>query len=109
MVSDCKTLVHKINNRLKNRRTTNQHRDSDVDLELQLLHELQNLISRKMTLCITHVHSHQELKNVKSALSHTEFLNTFADTLTKAARKFRHKTTYNSLPQNQFHYKQDHD
>jgi hypothetical protein len=40
MVSDCKTLINNINNRLHNRRTTNQHRDSDVDLELQLLHEL---------------------------------------------------------------------
>jgi hypothetical protein len=45
IVSDCRTLVNKINNRMKNRRTTNQHRDSDLDLELQLVYELKN--SRK--------------------------------------------------------------
>jgi hypothetical protein len=36
---DNKALERKINNRLKNKRTTKQHRDSDVDLELQLMHE----------------------------------------------------------------------
>jgi hypothetical protein len=100
MVSDYKTLINKVSNRLKSRRTTNQHWDSDVDQELQLLYELQNLISRNMTISITHVRSHQELKKVKSTLSHAEFLNTTADNLTKVARKFRRITTYTSLPQN---------
>jgi ribonuclease HI len=100
MVSDCKTLVHKINNRLNDRRTTNQHRDSDVDLELQLLYELQQLISNNKSISISHVRSHQELNKTKSVLSHAESMNIRADTLTKAARKYRSKTTYTSLPQN---------
>jgi hypothetical protein len=37
LVSDNKLLVRKINNRLKNKRTTNQHRDSDVDLRTREL------------------------------------------------------------------------
>jgi hypothetical protein len=32
LISNNKALVRKINNRLKNKRKTNQHRDSDVDL-----------------------------------------------------------------------------
>jgi hypothetical protein len=100
MVSDCKTLVNKVNKRLNNRRTTNQHRDSDVDLELQLLHELQNLISNNMIISISHVRSHQELKKAKSILSHAESMNIMADKLTKTARKYRQKRTYTSLPQN---------
>jgi hypothetical protein len=39
LVSDNKALVPKTNNRLKNKRTTKQHRDSDVILEIQLMHE----------------------------------------------------------------------
>jgi hypothetical protein len=31
LISDNKALVRKINNRLRNKRMTNQHRDSDVD------------------------------------------------------------------------------
>jgi hypothetical protein len=100
LISDCKTLVNKVNNILRNRRTTNQHRDSDVDLELQLLYELQSLISNNTTISITHVRSHQELKKVQSALSHAEFLNSIADNLTKTARVHRRKSTYISLPQN---------
>jgi hypothetical protein len=105
MVSDCKTLVNKVNNRLRNRRTTNQHRDSDVDLELQLLYELQSLNTKNTTISITHVRSHQELKKVKSALSPAEFLNTIADNLTKTARGHRRKSSYISLPQNPIDFK----
>jgi hypothetical protein len=98
--SDCRTLVTKINNRLKNRRTTNQHRDSDVDLELQLVYELQQLLSSDVKITIEYVRSHQELKKVKSSLSHPEQMNIAADNLTKLARKFKRKTIYSSLPQN---------
>jgi ribonuclease HI len=100
LISDCKTLVNKVNNRLQNRRTTNQHRDSDFDLELHLLHELQSLNTSNTIISITHVRSHQELKKVKSALSHSEFLNRIADNLTKTARAHRRKSKYISLPQN---------
>ena len=41
--SDNKALIKKINNRRKVRRTVNQHCDSDVDLELQLLYEIHEL------------------------------------------------------------------
>jgi ribonuclease HI len=100
LLSDNKALVRKISNRLKNRRTTNQHRDSDVDLELQLMHEILKLQSQNITIKVAFVRSHQELRKVKSALSHVESLNVLADSLTKAARKFKRPTTYISLPKN---------
>jgi ribonuclease HI len=86
LVSDSRTLVNKINKRLHNRRTTNQHYDSDVDLELQLVHELEKLISANFQISIGFVSSHQELKKVNSDLSHIELLNVMADSLTKSAR-----------------------
>jgi uncharacterized radical SAM superfamily protein len=88
-----------VNNRLRNKRTTNQHRDSDVDLELQLMHEIQNLLSIDITISVGFVRSHQEMRKVKSKLSHIEVLNIIADDLTKKARKYRRKPTYNSVPQ----------
>jgi ribonuclease HI len=100
LLSDSRILVNKINNRLKNRRTTNQHRDSDVDLELQLIHELELLISGNIQISITFVRSHQELKKVKSALNHSEVLNIMADELTRSARKIKRVGKYTSLPQN---------
>jgi hypothetical protein len=100
LASDSRTLVNKINNRLKNRRTTNQHRDSDVDLELQLVYELEQLRSINIQISILFVRSHQELKKAKSELSHPELMNILADELTRSARKIKRKTTYISLPKN---------
>jgi ribonuclease HI len=59
LVTDNKALVRKINNRLKNKRTTNQHRDSDVDLELQLMHEIYQLQSNNLHITISFARSHQ--------------------------------------------------
>jgi ribonuclease HI len=100
LVSDNKTLVKKIKNRLQNKRTTNQHRDSDVDLELQLMHEISILQSTNLQIHISFVRSHQELCKLKSELSHVESLNVLADSLTKTARNLKRKITYNSLPNN---------
>jgi RNase H len=100
LVSDSRILVNKVNSRLKNRRTTNQHSDSDVDLEIQLIYELNKLISENHEISINFVRSHQELKKLKSALSHIELMNVMADELTKSARKLKRKTHYTSLPQN---------
>jgi hypothetical protein len=100
LLSDNKALVRKINNRLKNKRTTNQHRDSDVDLELQLMHEINKMQAINIHIKVEFVRSHQELRKSKSDLSHVEFLNTLADSLTKAARKLKRETTYNTLPNN---------
>jgi hypothetical protein len=57
-----------------------------------------------MRVLIHFVRSHQELKKLKSELSHHELLNTIADELTKSARKIRRKVHYTSLPQNQIDF-----
>jgi ribonuclease HI len=98
--SDNKELVKKVNNRLRNTRKTNQHRNSDVDLELKLMHEIQNLLLINITISVGLVRSHQEMRKVKSKLSHIEVLNIIADDLTKKARKYRLKSTNSSLHKN---------
>jgi hypothetical protein len=98
LISDNRPLVNKIYKRLQSKRTTNQHRDSDVDLELQLIYELETWTSDNHQISIGFVRSHQELKKVKSELSHIELLNITADNLTKLARKYKSKATYTSLP-----------
>jgi hypothetical protein len=67
---------------------------------MQLVYELQQLISENHQISITFVRSHQELKKVRSDLSHIELLNIMADNLTKAARKTKRVAKYTSLPQN---------
>jgi hypothetical protein len=58
------------------------------------------LTSENYQISIGFVRSHQELKKLKSALSHIETLNIMADNLTKAARNLKCKATYTSMPQN---------
>jgi hypothetical protein len=40
LFSDNNRVIQRMHNRRRNKRTVNQHRDSDVDLEIQLLHEI---------------------------------------------------------------------
>lgn len=89
LYSDNKTLIQKVNNRRKVRLTVNQHGDSDVDLELQLLYELKELEKNNFNIIVKFVQSHQELKRVKSALSHAESMNVTDDKLTKEARTYK--------------------
>jgi hypothetical protein len=93
-------VVQKVDNRLRNKLTINQHRESDVDLELQLLHEIDKWESKQMPITVSFVRSHQELQKVKSELFHAENLNIIADSLAKKARKYKCTTQYQSLPQN---------
>ena len=71
-----------------------------MDLELQLLYELAELEKYNYDISISFVRSHQELKKVKSQLSHEELMNVNADTLTKEAPKHKRITKYHTLPQN---------
>ena len=100
LYSDNKPLIKKVNNRIKIRRTVNQHRDSDVDLELQLLHELAEVEKLNFTITISFVRSHQELKKSKSALFHEETMNVLADRLTKEARAYKTISKYQYLLKN---------
>lgn len=100
LYSDNKTLIKKLNKREKVRRTVIQHRDSDVDLELQLLHELRQLEDSNYIISMKHVKSHQELIKSKAELSHEETMNVLADKLTKDARKYKSVSKYEKLPQN---------
>ena len=99
LYSDNKTLIKKITSRRKLRRTVNQHRDSDVDLELQLLYEI-NKLEDEFNIIINQVRGHQELKKLRSELSHAELMNVLADDLSRKARKLKQEPMYTTLPQN---------
>jgi hypothetical protein len=93
-------VCQRTTNRRKLRRTVNQHRDSDVDLELQLLHEIKMLEEEGFTFIVQLVKGHQELVKQRSALSHAELMNVLADNLTKQARQAKSESNYITLPKN---------
>jgi hypothetical protein len=105
LYSDNKRVVQRLYNRRKSQRTDNQHRDSDVDLEFQLLHEIKKWETKQMKVLISFVRSHQELRKLKSELSPVENLNIIADTLAKEARQYHRVTQYSSLPHNPVDFK----
>jgi hypothetical protein len=61
---DNKTLVKRINEQKDSKMTVNQHYGADVDIELQILHELQTLKQMKMTFKIQHVQGHSNCKQL---------------------------------------------
>jgi hypothetical protein len=89
-----------VNSRLQNKRTINQHRDSDVDLELQVIQEIKKWQEKHNKIKVSFVRSHQDLRKTKQELSHVEKLNLLADKLKKEARKYPRIIKYQSLPQN---------
>jgi hypothetical protein len=103
--SDNKRVVQKVNSKLRNKRTINQHRNSDMDLELKILHEIHKWQTRNNVIKVLFVPSHQDLHKTKHELSHAETLNILADSLTKEARKYPKIIKYHSLPQNPIVFK----
>jgi SepF-like predicted cell division protein (DUF552 family) len=97
---DNKRVVQNITNRLRNKRTINQHRDSDVDLELQVVPKIGKWESKQMIVTVSFVRSHQDLLKMKSELSHVENLNIKTNSLTRKARKHQRIIKYQSLPPN---------
>lgn len=96
---DNKSVIKLINARRDCRRTINQHRYPDVDIEQQLMYEL-NALSKKATYIeILHVKGHQD-KDTQRHLTTEEALNVEADELTHQARRLPHITTYTPFPTN---------
>jgi ribonuclease HI len=60
MYCDNKAVITSISSRLGLRRTMNQHRYLDVDIEQQLVKELLELRKKKTPLKIQHVKGHQD-------------------------------------------------
>lgn len=96
--SDNRRLIKKMIRRRQMKRTVNQHRDSDVDLELQLLNDVNILEEYNCSVSIDHVKSHQESLKTKNELSHEEAMNILADKLCKEARLHKKLTTYEFPP-----------
>jgi hypothetical protein len=96
---DNKSVVNTINNRLELRRTVNQYRYLDVDIELKLLHEHHKL---NETNCI--VKGHQDSEK-KGKLTIEESLNVETDELTHEARALPNVKDYAKFPTNKVNFK----
>jgi hypothetical protein len=92
---DNKSDVEKIKQCQEFRRTVNQHRHPDVDLELQVMQELANLKTKGCKISINFVRSHQDKNKTIYDMTNKEYLNTLADKLTHKAR---------SLPCQKYYY-----
>jgi hypothetical protein len=88
---DNKSVVNKLTSRQELRRTVNQHRHPDVDIEMQVLHEISLLEAKSCFITIQHVRGHQDTQNSKRSLSSEEHLNIVADELTHRARELPHQ------------------
>jgi hypothetical protein len=77
----------------------NQHRHPDVNIELELTHQLQYLKSKDCIIKIHHVKGHQDSTPKKRKLKVEEELNIFADQLTHKARKLPTVKHMNRFPQ----------
>jgi ribonuclease HI len=62
---DNKSAITIITERLKLRRTVNQHRGPELDIEQQLVFELKQLMNKKCIINICHVKGHQDDKKGK--------------------------------------------
>jgi hypothetical protein len=70
---DNRSVVDKISYRRQLRRTVNQHRHPDVDIELQLLHELQQLEHDKgCKVSLSFVKNHQDKHKTRNEMSFKE-------------------------------------
>jgi gas vesicle protein len=85
MYCDNKSLIKRITSRRKVRMTVNQHRDAEVDLELQVLHELRMLEKDQSHVILQYVKGHKQTTK-DQFVSNAEHLYNYADTLRKEAR-----------------------
>jgi ribonuclease HI len=96
---DNKSVVKLTNSRLETRRTVNQHRYPDVDIEQQLIYELRQLQEKGCMVIIRHVKGHQDTADNRN-MTIEETLNVEADELTHVARKLPDIKTYHKFPTN---------
>jgi hypothetical protein len=104
---DNKSVIKILNARQEMRRTVNQHRNPDVDVELQIMHELHQLHEKNCMTIFEHVKGHQDTGK-KGKLTTAEALNVEADDLTHVARKLRDIKEYYKFPTNTVNLKINH-
>jgi hypothetical protein len=95
---DNKSLVKRINERCKTRITVNQHGYADIDLELQISHEIKNLARDNHIISITHVRSSKRKKVDVNVLPAEKQMNLLADQWCKHAQRCQDQIHYYKLP-----------
>jgi hypothetical protein len=104
---DNKSVIKILNSRQELRCTVNQHRHPDVDVKLQIMHELHQLHETNCITIFEHVKGHQDTEK-KGKLTTTEALNVEADALTHIARKLPDTKEYYKFPSNKVNQKINH-
>jgi hypothetical protein len=102
--SECKKLITKTQTQCTSTMTVNQHRGSDVDLELQIIKEMEILRNHNNDITIRYVKSRQDLKKLKCPLTYPEQLNIQADSLVKQARSLPDQKHYYQFPTNNVNF-----
>jgi hypothetical protein len=80
-----KSVVKKLTSRQELRRTINQHRHPDVDIKMQVLHDISLLEAKGCYVTIQHLYVHQDTQKLKHVFTAEEHLNIIADELTHRA------------------------
>jgi hypothetical protein len=91
-------MLQRIYRQRRKKRTVNQYKGPDLDVEMQVLHELEQLKAQGNTVQLCFVREHQEMKKTKCDLDHNEQMNVKADKLTKKARSLELQTIYHRFP-----------
>jgi hypothetical protein len=79
--------------------TVNQHREADVDLELQVLHEIKRLEKENFNVQVHYVKGHKQ-KTRDQFITTAEHMHNYADRLCKEARLLPIPTNYHKMPAN---------
>jgi hypothetical protein len=79
--------------------TVNQHTDAEADLELQVLHEIEQLEKNNNMVKMMYVKSYKQTTK-DQLISLMEHMHIYADNLCKQARQLPDQNEYHSFPAN---------
>jgi hypothetical protein len=97
---DNKSLVNRVNERRRTRVTVNQHCYADIDLELQIIHEIKSLTSEDQHVSVRHVQSYKKKSSEKHNLLPEIQMKILADQWCKYARICQDQEQYHNFPAN---------
>jgi hypothetical protein len=99
LYTDNKAAIRKLKMRQKVKRTVNQHKDADYDIEQQILKEIEQIEGKDIKVTLNYVKSYG-CNTKKKDLSLIEKIHCQADGFVKQARLLPRQHHYHHLPNN---------
>jgi hypothetical protein len=96
---DNRAIITKISRQRMRKRTTNQHQEPDVDVEIHLMHEIKELEEKGCKIEVLYAKSPATTK-IKKDITAIEQMHILADNVAKQARKRPRQKLYYSFPAN---------